>query len=74
MSVKMSLKAARVNANLTQEQAGEKLGVSKDVVSNWERQITYPDVIMLGRIEEVYGVSYSDLIFLPQDNALSVKD
>ncbi|MBR3243732.1 MAG: helix-turn-helix transcriptional regulator [Parasporobacterium sp.] len=69
MAGKMTLKAARVNKDLTQEQAASLLGVTKDVVSNWERRITFPDVIMLGRIEEVYGVSYNDLIFLPEENA-----
>ena len=73
MAAKMTLKAARVNKELTQEQAAELLGVTKDVVSNWERRITFPDVIMLGRIEKVYGVSYADLIFLPKEDALSVK-
>lgn len=69
MAGKMTLKAARVNKDLTQEQAAALLGVTKDVVSNWERRITFPDVIMLRRIEEVYGVSYNDLIFLPEENA-----
>ena len=70
---KMTLKAARVNKGLSQEQAAEMLGVTRNVVSNWERQLTFPDVVMLGKIEEVYGVSYADLIFLPESNALSVK-
>ena len=69
MAGKMTLKAARVNKELTQEQAAVLLGTTKDVVSNWERRITFPDVIMLRRIEEVYGVSYDDLIFLPEENA-----
>ena len=69
MAVQMTLKAARVNKDLTQEQAAEKLGVTKDMVSNWECARTYPDVMMLKRIEEVYEVSYSDLIFLPRNNA-----
>ena len=69
MAVQMTLKAARVNKNLTQEQAAEKLGVTKDMVSNWECSRTYPDVLMLKRIEDVYGVSYADLIFLPRNNA-----
>ena len=34
MAGKMTLKAARVNKDLTQEQAASLLGVTKDVVSN----------------------------------------
>ncbi|WP_288802562.1 helix-turn-helix transcriptional regulator [uncultured Dialister sp.] len=65
-TVKLTLKAARVNAGLTQEEAGQRIGVSKDVISNWERGISYPDVIELRKIEEAYHVTYNNLIFLPQ--------
>lgn len=61
----MTLKAARVNRGLTQIEAGKILGVTADVISNWERGLTYPNVIMLGKIENLYGVPYNDLIFLP---------
>lgn len=70
---RMTLKAARVNKGYTQEQAAELLRVSKDVVSNWERFITYPDVKDVKKIEQVYDVSYNDIIFLPEDSALSVN-
>jgi len=63
---KMTLKAARVNVGLSQKEAGKRLGVSEDVVSNWERGISFPDVIQLGKIESVYKVSYDNLIFLPK--------
>ena len=65
-TVKLTLKAARVNAGLTQEEAGHRIDVSPDVISNWERGITYPDVIQLRKIEKVYHVTYNNLIFLPQ--------
>lgn len=63
---KMTLKAARVNAGYNQKEAGKLLDVSEDVISNWERGISYPDVIQLGKIEKVYKVSYDNLIFLPK--------
>lgn len=65
-TVKLTLKAARVNAGLTQEEAGQRINVSKDVISNWERGISYPDVIELKKIEDTYHVTYNNLIFLPQ--------
>lgn len=64
--MQITLKAARVNKNLNQEEAGKLIGVSADVISNWERQVTFPDVLQLKKIEEVYGVSYNQLIFLPK--------
>lgn len=70
--MKMTLKAARVNKSLTQLQAAEILGVTEDTVSNWERGKSYPDALMIKKIEKVYGVKYDDIIFLPKNNALSV--
>ena len=62
--VKMTLKAARVNAGYNQKEAGEAIGVSEAVISNWERGITYPDVVQLKQIENAYHVTYNNLIFL----------
>ena len=64
----ITLKAARVNKNLTQEQAAELLGVTATIIGNWERGITFPKVPMIQKIEQVYGIPYSDIIFLPSDN------
>ena len=67
--MQITLKAARVNKGYTQSQAAELLNTTKDVVSNWERGISFPDVIMLKKIEDVYGVSYNDLLFLNKNYA-----
>lgn len=61
----VTLKAARVNADLTQEEAAERLGVSKATITNWECGRSFPDVLQLKKIEEIYGVSYNNLVFLP---------
>lgn len=63
----MTLKSARVNKNLTQVEAAKKIGVTVDTLSNYERGKSYPDVPIIKRMEEVYGVSYSELIFLPRN-------
>lgn len=65
MNMQITLKAARVNAGLTQREAGKALGVTDDVVSNWERGKAFPDALQIRAIEKVYGVSYNNLIFLP---------
>ncbi len=65
MDMQITLKAARVNAGLTQKEAGKAIGVTGDVVSNWERGRTFPDALQIRTIEKLYGVSYNNLIFLP---------
>lgn len=62
---KMSLKAARVNAEMTQDEAANKLGVSVRTVQKWEKGKTFPDANRIDDICNVYGVTYDDLKFLP---------
>lgn len=64
----LTLKAARVNTGLTQQDAAREIGISECTLSNYERGRSFPDVPTIKKIEEVYGVSYSELIFLPKDN------
>lgn len=69
----MTLKCARVNKGMTQAQAAKEIGVTVDTLSNYERGKSFPDVPIIKRIEAVYGIPYSELIFLPKDYGLTVK-
>ena len=66
-NMRMTLKTAREMAHLSQAEAGKRIGVSSDTIGNYERGKSYPDIPTLRKIEEVYGVSYNNLIFLPLD-------
>ena len=59
----ITLKAARVNAGLTQSEAAQKLGVSDRTLMLWEMGKTFPNVPAIEKIQSLYGVPYSDLIF-----------
>ena len=59
-----TLKALRANKNWTQAEAARRVGVTVDTWSNWERKRTFPDVPQIIKIEQVFGVQYSDIIFL----------
>ena len=63
----MTLKAARININLKQEDAAKLLGITQDTLSNWENGKTFPTVPQIKKIEDLYGVPYSELIFLVSD-------
>jgi len=52
----------RKEKNLTQNQLGEKLGISGKAVSKWERGISAPDISLLQELSEVLGVSVSELL------------
>ena len=65
--IRMTLKTAREIKGLKQEEAAIMIGISKDTLGNYERGKSYPDIPVLRNIEEVYGVPYNRLIFLPLD-------
>lgn len=63
-TMKFTLKGLRANKDLTQKQAGEMVGVSKDVWRNWETGRSYPNAEHIKKILEYFSVSYDDIIFL----------
>jgi len=60
---KFSLKAARVNAGLTQKQAATALNVSNKTLWKWENGISYPKADKIDAICELYKLSYDNIIF-----------
>lgn len=68
MLVKISIRAARINAGYLQKEAAERLGVSNKTLGNWEKGITFPPADKIPAICELYGVSYDNLNFLPSDS------
>ena len=63
--MQVTLKAARMNVNLTQMEAAKQIGVTVDTIGNWERAKSFPNALQIRKIEKVYHVKYDDLIFLP---------
>lgn len=62
---KMTLKALRVNANLKQTEAANKIGISIATLRNYESGRTLPRQCVIERICNVYGVDYDEIYFLP---------
>lgn len=68
--LKITLKAARVNAGMTQCEAAEKAGVTVQTLCSWETGKTEPSPLNVLGLCTVYGVSV-DNIFLPKKLAES---
>lgn len=62
MEIGTKIKRARNEAKLTQEQAAEALGVSRQTVSNWENGKSYPDIISVIKMSDLYSVSLDRLL------------
>ena len=71
--MKITLRAARVNKGLTQEEVAKKIKKSKNTVVNYENGKSVPDIETGKALAALYGCSIDDLIFLPDDCALSTK-
>ena len=60
---KISLRAARVNANLSQKTAANQLGISGATRQNYESGKTVPDWDMVKEIEAVYRFPADYILF-----------
>lgn len=62
MEIGKKLKNARIEAGLTQEKAVEKIDVSRQTISNWENEKSYPDIISVIALSDLYSVSLDELL------------
>lgn len=68
--MKITLKALRVNKDLTQEEAAKALNVTSKTIQNWESYVTFPTGKQLVEICRIYECGLDD-IFLPEALAKS---
>ena len=67
----ITLKAARVNAGLSQDSTVEELNargvkITKNTLQNYEAYRTTPDIKTAQAMAAVYGLSVDDIIFFVQ--------
>ena len=62
MEIGSKLKNARNEKGITQEQAAELLDVSRQTISNWENNKSYPDIISVIKMSDIYSVSLDHLL------------
>ena len=70
MDIGSKIKKSRTDAKITQEQAAEALDISRQTVSNWENGKSYPDIVSVLRMSDLYGVSLDYLL----KGEVSMKD
>lgn len=62
MEIGKKLKEARLGVKLTQEQAAERLFVSRQTISNWENEKSYPDIVSVIKLSDLYSISLDELL------------
>jgi len=68
-----NLRRIRKKAQLSQEQLAEKLSVTRQTVSSWERGNSYPDLDMLVKLSEILNTDPNELLY-PQKSSVSKAD
>lgn len=62
MDISNQIKTRREAMGLSQEQLAEKLYVSRQTISNWKRDKTYPDVQSLLMLSALFDTSIDTLV------------
>lgn len=61
-NIARNISAFRKRCNLTQAQLAEMLNYSDKAISKWERAEGIPDLLVMLRLAEIFGVTLNDLI------------
>ena len=59
----------RKKNNLTQDKLAEKINVTRQTISNWESNITSPDVNQILNLTKIFNITITDLL----DEKLEIK-
>ena len=71
MDIGTKIKEARLAAQLTQEQTAEALGVSRQTMSNWKNNKTYPDIVSVIKMSDLFDVSLDHLLKEKEETPMS---
>lgn len=71
MELGNQIKALRRSRGITQETLAEKLGVSPQAVSKWERSAAMPDVQLLPELSACFGVTIDELFALSDETRMT---
>ena len=64
----------RKEKNMTQEQLAEKMGVSINAVSKWERGLSFPDVSLYKKLCKELDINIEELINGEKDKSEEAKE
>ena len=62
MEISKCIKDARQNNNISQESLAEQLGVSRQTISSWENGKSYPDLVSIIKISDIFNISLDKML------------
>lgn len=73
MNLGKTLQDLRKNKNISQEEMADTLNVSRQTISNWENSKSYPDILSLMTLCDIYKISLDDLFKNNEDLLNNIK-
>lgn len=64
----------RKQRNMTQDELAEKMGVSSQAVSKWEKDLSIPDLPVLMELSDFFHISLDDLVKEKEDSVQLVPE
>ena len=61
--LQISLPAARINAEMTQKEVADAMGVDRSTVGRWEKGEKVPDYDEAKKLAELYGLTVDNIFF-----------
>lgn len=62
MEIGAKLKKARLENGFTQERVAEEIEVSRQTISNWENEKSFPDIVSVIKLSNLYNISLDKLL------------
>ena len=62
MEISKCIKDARQNNNISQESLAEQLGVSRQTISSWENGKSYPDIVSIIKMSDIFNISLDKML------------
>ena len=62
MELGNQIKIYRNQLNMSQDELAEKIYVTRQTISNWENEKSYPDIISVIELSSLYSISLDDLL------------
>ena len=72
--MKVSLKAARVNAGMTQTEAAKAIKVNPSTLGNWEKGKSSPPADKAKQLCDLYGATIDDIFFETRSGLTGVPE
>jgi len=73
MMIAKNLRQLRIARSITQEELAERIGVTGQAVSKWERDECFPDITLLPGLANFFGVTVDKLIGMDEINDHAVQ-